>query len=144
MKTMAHVLTRRDRCYLIGRRAATCSPDQAVAAWNHLARMVEKFGEKGVPKFNDLLIAVRVATVFAKQGVTSEWKPCGQPPRDNRRVVVWHRSQPYSRRFRMIVGWWNSAEWRWDFPWFFQSASSRDHGLIYQPLFWRDLDPPQF
>ena len=66
MKTLSSVMTRRDRCYLFGRRACRLSPEEARRAWQSLALQVEALGEKDVPKFNDLLIAVRVATVGAK------------------------------------------------------------------------------
>jgi hypothetical protein len=67
MKTLSHVMTRRDRCYLFGRRAATLTPPQAAEAWYSLAEKVEGFGTMDVPKFNDLLIAIRVATVISKR-----------------------------------------------------------------------------
>lgn len=67
MKTLGHVLTRRDRCYLFGRRAARLTPPQAAEAWYALAESVEAFGDKDVPKFNDLLIAFRVATLRPKR-----------------------------------------------------------------------------
>ncbi len=59
------MLTRRDRCYLFGRRAVRLTPPQAAEAWYALAEKVVEMGEMDVPKFNDLLIAVRVATVRA-------------------------------------------------------------------------------
>lgn len=67
MKTMSSVLTRRDRCYIIGRRAFRLTASQAQFAWWHLAELIERMGELDVPKFNNLLIAVRVATVRAKR-----------------------------------------------------------------------------
>lgn len=67
MKTLSAVLTRRDRCHLFGRRAAHLSPAQAAAAWYHLAEQIEVMGEIDVPKFNDLLIAFRVATRRARR-----------------------------------------------------------------------------
>lgn len=67
MKTLGHVLTRRDRCYVFARRAARLSPAESVVAWHAMAEKVEAMGEMDVPKFNDLLIAFRVATVRAKR-----------------------------------------------------------------------------
>jgi hypothetical protein len=67
VKTLGHVLTRRDRCYLFGRRAVRLTPPQAAEAWYALAEKVEAMGEKDVPKFNDVLIAFRVATVRSKR-----------------------------------------------------------------------------
>lgn len=66
MKTMSSVMTRRDRCYLIGRRGLRLTSYQAVKAWFHLADQIERMGDKDVPRFNDLLIAFEVAAVKAK------------------------------------------------------------------------------
>jgi acyl transferase domain-containing protein len=67
MKTLSSVLTRRDRCYLFGRRGQAMSPPQAAAAWFHLSERIEAMGDLDVPKFNDLLIAFRVSTVRARR-----------------------------------------------------------------------------
>lgn len=67
MKTLGHVLTRRDRCYLFGRRAARLTPAQAVVAWQSLAQRVEAMGDQDVPKFNDLLISIRTATLAGRR-----------------------------------------------------------------------------
>lgn len=53
--------TRRDRCYVIGRRAQKLIPSQAARAWLALARALERMGEKDVPKFNDLLASIHAA-----------------------------------------------------------------------------------
>lgn len=86
---MASVTTRRDRCYLIGRRAAKLTPHQAALAWYKLAQLVEALGEKDVPKFNDLLIAFRVANLRAlRPGVAmilqfaNHWDPNPKTPLD--------------------------------------------------------------
>jgi len=55
--------TRRDRCYLFGRRAFRLNPRQAATAWASLAQAVENLGSKDVPKFNDLLNGFRKATL---------------------------------------------------------------------------------
>lgn len=65
MKTLGKVLTRRDRCYLFARRAHRLTPPQASEAWYALCENVEELGSSDVPKFKDLLIAFRVATVRA-------------------------------------------------------------------------------
>lgn len=62
MKTLSSVTTRRDRCLLFGRRAARLTPTQAYKAWWKLAEKLKEFGDKDVPKFNDLLIAIDTAT----------------------------------------------------------------------------------
>jgi hypothetical protein len=60
-------LTRRDRCFLVGRRAGKLNYSQAITAWFAFAVRVEEFGEKDVPKFNDILTAMRDATKVAKK-----------------------------------------------------------------------------
>jgi hypothetical protein len=67
MKTMSSVTTRRDRCYLIGRRGQRLSPAQAAAAWFHVSEKIEAMGESDVPKFNDILIAFHVAAILARR-----------------------------------------------------------------------------
>lgn len=56
-------MTRRDMCYFIGKRATRFRGRRAEIAWNLLAARVESFGEKDIPKFKDLLRAVRWATI---------------------------------------------------------------------------------
>lgn len=58
---------RRDRCYFVGLRAAKLSPLQAARAWAHLAARLESLGKTDLPKFRDLLNAIRDATITAKQ-----------------------------------------------------------------------------
>jgi transcriptional regulator GlxA family with amidase domain len=60
-------MTRRDMCYFIGKRAGLLSTRDAAVAWRNLARVVEGFGEKDVPKFIDLLMAIRRATIAGKR-----------------------------------------------------------------------------
>ncbi len=67
MKTLSSVLTRRDRCYVFGKRAVRLTPPQAAEAWFALADKVLDMGDLDVPKFNDLLIAFRVATLRGKR-----------------------------------------------------------------------------
>jgi hypothetical protein len=59
-------MTRRDQCYLVGRRARTCNIAQCVAAWLDLSQRVEKMGDMDIPKFRDLIRAVRLATIAGK------------------------------------------------------------------------------
>lgn len=68
MKTFSSVHTRRDRCYLFARRAVRLTPPQAAEAWYKLSEMIEELGAKDIPRFNDLLIAFRVATVRQAPG----------------------------------------------------------------------------
>ena len=67
-----------------------------------------------------------------------EWTPCSQPPDDCRRVVIWHRCRKWCRFFQIVVGWWNTEEWR--------QADSQSHlkfGQIYKPVCWRDIEVPK-
>lgn len=65
MKSKAR--TRRDRCYVVGRRMAKLDSRQSAIAWHHLANAVEKFGDIDIPKFNELLQAIRDATLKARR-----------------------------------------------------------------------------
>lgn len=67
MKTLSSILTRRDRCYVFGRRALRLPPPQAAEAWYAFAEKVEAMGALDIPKFNDVLIAFRVATIRARK-----------------------------------------------------------------------------
>ncbi len=62
---MTFIAPRRVRCYLVGRRASKLTPPQAVEAWYSLARQLEAMEEKDIPKFLDLLCAIRAANLFA-------------------------------------------------------------------------------
>lgn len=80
-------MTRRDMCYFIGRRVSHLSGERAEAAWRSLGRQLERLAEKDVPKFLDLLVAIRAATAASKQLVENQRKrnlcavspdyPCG-------------------------------------------------------------------
>lgn len=56
-------MTRRDRCYFIGRRAVRLDRESAADAWKALGAMLEEMGNADVPKFNQLLWAIRYATI---------------------------------------------------------------------------------
>lgn len=63
-------MTRRDKCHLVGKRAARLSLKEGEFAWFNLAARLEGLGSverAGLPKFNDLLREIRRATVSAKQ-----------------------------------------------------------------------------
>ena len=60
--------TRRDLCFVIGRRAAKLSNNQAVYAWLQLANQLEhNMGGMDVPKFHDLLAAIRTGIRGARR-----------------------------------------------------------------------------
>lgn len=61
-------MTRRDYCYAVGVRAHRLRPNQAAEAWYFLATRLEALGDKDIPKFWDLLAAIRAGTIAAKGG----------------------------------------------------------------------------
>lgn len=62
MKTHRQLI-RRDLCGIVGERAAKLSDRQAARAWRNLAKELEALCEKDIPKFRDLLSAVRRSTI---------------------------------------------------------------------------------
>lgn len=69
LKQRLWMLTRRDQCYLNGRRASRLNPKQAAKAWQHLAANLERFGDLDVPKYSHLITAIRAATIIARRSV---------------------------------------------------------------------------
>ena len=64
---MKRKLPRRDRCALVGTRGRLLSDYSAADAWQTLCVKLEALGEKDVPKFEDLLQAIRWATIQARR-----------------------------------------------------------------------------
>lgn len=61
-------LARRDRCYLVGKRASQLTSEEAAKAWNILSsKLSEELGNTDVPKFNRLLSVIRQATIESKR-----------------------------------------------------------------------------
>lgn len=60
-------MTRRDKVFLVGKRATKLSKNQSAWAWHVLASQLELFGDMDMPKFRQLLRAIRVATIAGKQ-----------------------------------------------------------------------------
>lgn len=58
--------TRRDMCYFVGKRGQMLRPERAAVAWRILSRRVEAMGEMDIPKFIDLLAAIRSAAVASR------------------------------------------------------------------------------
>lgn len=56
-------MTRRDRCHLVGVRAERLNAIQSGYAWNVLAGLLQAMGERDVPKFDDVMSAIRAATI---------------------------------------------------------------------------------
>jgi hypothetical protein len=52
---------------LLGRRAAKLTNNQAVYAWLQLANQLEGLGDKDVPKFHDLVVAIRAGILGARR-----------------------------------------------------------------------------
>lgn len=67
MKTISEKISRRDRCYLVGRRGQRLNPAQAAAAWYHLSERIEGMGDLDLPKFNDLFHAFHDAARLARR-----------------------------------------------------------------------------
>lgn len=67
MNTKRRKLTRRDRCWLVGIRASLLSDAAGARAWMELAARLQSLENKDVPKFDDLLGAVRSATIAARR-----------------------------------------------------------------------------
>lgn len=61
-------MTRRDKCFLTGKRAAKLTARQSALAWHALAvQLEEELAEMDVPKFAHLLQSVRSATIIGKR-----------------------------------------------------------------------------
>lgn len=65
-------MTRRDMCYMVGKRGARLTGKRAEKAWECLCRQVEALGEKDMPKYFDLLVAIRAATLASIKLVPKE------------------------------------------------------------------------
>lgn len=72
MKTPTSLrMTRRDMCHMIGLRARKLGPVESVEAWLFLAaRLEDELSTRDLPKFIDLLQAIRAATIQAKKKST--------------------------------------------------------------------------
>lgn len=64
-------MNRRDRCWLIGRRASGLDRDEAATAWADLAKRIEDMGTLDVPKFEDVIRAIRLATISGRSKPTN-------------------------------------------------------------------------
>lgn len=64
---MKRKLPRRDLCHITGGRAQKLKPCEAESAWYSLADKLQDMGEKDVPKFADLLSAIRTATIKGRR-----------------------------------------------------------------------------
>lgn len=62
-------MTRRDKCRLVGLRAHRINDAQAARAWKVLAAELEQLGERDLPKFRDVLKAIRTATIEVTHNV---------------------------------------------------------------------------
>jgi hypothetical protein len=74
-------MTRRDMCLLVGRRAGKIQQmEVAACAWAALARRLELMGDLDVPKFRQLLCAIRDSNIYAvKISRESGFIPAGAP-----------------------------------------------------------------
>lgn len=74
-------LARRERCYLLAKRAARLNDRQAAEAWRFLTEELDRFGNFDVPKFKDIFDSIRAAIIHAKQPQHST--PSPPPGRPN-------------------------------------------------------------
>lgn len=63
----SRILPRRDRCFAVGNRAIRLPDAEAVKAWRELATRLGEMADRDIPKFNDLLEAIRAATIHARK-----------------------------------------------------------------------------
>lgn len=56
-------IPRRERCYVVSKRARLLEGRNAARAWMELAIILDRLSDKDVPKFDDLLKAIRTATI---------------------------------------------------------------------------------
>lgn len=63
---MSAELPRRDKCYIVGRRASNLTIKEAAEAWYLLATGLINLGESDMPKFKALLQLIRAATITVK------------------------------------------------------------------------------
>lgn len=54
-------------CHFVGLRASRLTPPQAAEAWYAMSERVESMWNMDVPKFLDLLVAIRSATILGKR-----------------------------------------------------------------------------
>lgn len=71
-------IPRRDQCYLVGMRGAFLAPDEAARAWFYLTGFLSEMGMLDVPKYRDVIRAVRRATI---EGRKSSSLRGSEPPR---------------------------------------------------------------
>lgn len=60
-------LRRRDECYLVGLRASKIRGAAAAVAWHLMADHLMALDTKDVPKYKDVLNAVRQATIKVRE-----------------------------------------------------------------------------
>jgi hypothetical protein len=60
-------MPRRDWCLLVGNRGQHLNERQAAEAWYRLCRYLWDMGERDVPKYNDLITAIRKSIIFAHE-----------------------------------------------------------------------------
>lgn len=65
---MTRQIPRRDRVFITAKRAGSLDTNSASKAWFYLCGYLEKLGgydHLAIPKFNDMLRAIRKATIYA-------------------------------------------------------------------------------
>jgi hypothetical protein len=59
-------MTRRDMCDFVSRRGQRLDPEQSSRAWQELMTRMEQLAETDMPKFKNLLLAIRSSTLVAR------------------------------------------------------------------------------
>lgn len=65
-------MRRRDHCALVGKRAAALSPRRAAKAWALLAQKLDDLGMKDIPKYADIMQAIRQSTIEVARDMSDE------------------------------------------------------------------------
>lgn len=65
-------MNRRDKVYLVAKRAWRLTGCDAAKAWGHLALDLETIAKTDMPKFRDLLRAIRRATIAGRRDERSD------------------------------------------------------------------------
>lgn len=60
-------MTRRDKVYLLAKRGMLLPYNEKASAWNILMDLLDRVGEKQMPKFKDIIWAVRSAQIQTRK-----------------------------------------------------------------------------
>ncbi|HWY74984.1 MAG TPA: hypothetical protein VN281_05175 [Verrucomicrobiae bacterium] len=60
-------MTRRDKCHIAGTQAQRLDEKQSAIAWHLLAGELVELGDADIPKFRQLMMAIRSSTILARR-----------------------------------------------------------------------------